>query len=88
MKLFNSWQSDLPSNQCRSKIRSALNTAIKRVDPKFELVIDEATRNESGSIDIVATILKKIDNDLPELEEIIDKITAIEDIQLHDTPDT
>lgn len=32
--------------------------------------------------------IQRMRNDLPELEEIIDKITAIEDIQLHDTPDT
>lgn len=61
MKLFYSWQSDLPSNQGRGKILKAIETAIKTIDPKYELVMDEATRDESGSVDIVSTILRKID---------------------------
>ena len=61
MKIFYSWQSDLPNNQGRSKILKAIESAIKAIDPKYELVIDEATRNESGSVDIVSTILRKID---------------------------
>ena len=55
------WQSDLPNNQGRSKILKAIESAIKTIDPKYELVVDEATRNESGSVDIVSTILRKID---------------------------
>lgn len=61
MKLFYSWQSDLPNKQNRFKILKAIDSAIRTIDTKYELVLDEATRNESGSVDIVSTILKKID---------------------------
>ncbi len=61
MRVFFSWQSDSDNADGRSFIKNALQNAIKRTDEKYQLTYDEATRDESGSIDIIATVLKKID---------------------------
>jgi len=57
MKLFYSWQSDIPEN--RSFIGRCLQEAIKDV-PLFE--IETATRDSKGSPDIASTILAKIND--------------------------
>lgn len=57
MKLFYSWQSDTPHN--RGVIQKCIREALKSVDD-FEL--ETATRDTSGSPDIAATILAKIDD--------------------------
>lgn len=57
MKLFYSWQSDTPSN--RGLIQKCLREALKTAT-QFEL--ETATRDTSGSPDISATILGKIDS--------------------------
>lgn len=62
MKLFYSWQSDLPSDHGRSKIKSALVRAIKELDSGSGLELDEATRDEAGSVDIVSSIMNKIES--------------------------
>ncbi len=66
MKIFYSWQSDLPGASHRHFIRSALDRAIAEVsqDPELEEAdrpeMDEATKDEAGMIDIAATVLRKI----------------------------
>lgn len=57
MKLFYSWQSDTPSN--RGLIQKCIREALKSAT-QFEL--ETATRDTSGSPDISAMILGKIDN--------------------------
>jgi hypothetical protein len=57
MKLFYSWQSDTPHT--RGVIQKCIREALKNVDG-FEL--ETATRDTSGSPDIAATILAKIDD--------------------------
>lgn len=56
MKLFYSWQSDIPAD--RNYITRRLDQAISRV---ADWEIDTAVRNTRGSVDIAATILAKID---------------------------
>lgn len=56
MKLFYSWQSDIPAD--RNYINRRLEQAISRVTG-WE--VDTAVRNTRGSVDIAATILAKID---------------------------
>ena len=59
-RVFYSWQADLPSETNRDYLRRELLKAKEGI--KTNLIIDEATRDEPGSPDISATILKKIDN--------------------------
>lgn len=60
--IFYSWQSDLPSSTNLKAIRSALRAASSNIEDNSEIrvVLDEATRGESGSPNIPATILQKI----------------------------
>jgi len=63
--VFYSWQSILPDEANRNVIRCALRDASSRIendlsDQKICIVLDEATRGESGSPNIPATILDKI----------------------------
>ncbi|WP_421302037.1 TIR domain-containing protein [Aeromonas veronii] len=63
--VFYSWQSDLKSSTNRNIIEKAINAAIKRAndadDSQSEgYILDKDTLNESGSPDIVETIIKKI----------------------------
>lgn len=66
MKVFYSWQSDLPGATHRYLIRSALDRAITEVSKDADLEeadrpeMDEATTDEPGMVDIAATVLKKI----------------------------
>lgn len=65
MKVFYSWQSDLPSKTNRGLIEDALQRAAKRTyeDQSVEIypVIDRDTKGVPGAPDIAATILRKID---------------------------
>lgn len=63
--IFYSWQSDLPDDTNRHAIRAALRQACTELEAEFKadklrLEVDEATRGESGSINIPQTIIKKI----------------------------
>lgn len=60
--VFFSWQSDVEQSATTTLIRSALKTAKPLIDAELncECVIDEATRNVSGSPNIPQTILNKI----------------------------
>lgn len=56
MKLFYSWQSDIPTN--RTLINRCLRNVIETVE---EVELETATRNSIGSPDIASTIFAKID---------------------------
>ncbi|MGK3369203.1 hypothetical protein [Citrobacter youngae] len=60
--IFYSWQSDLPANTNLKAIRNALRTASTLIEDESDvrIIVDEATRGESGSPNIPATILQKI----------------------------
>ncbi|WP_152622815.1 hypothetical protein [Archangium violaceum] len=63
--LFYSWQSDMPDNQGRNLIRSALRDAASAIEAKLpgvQITLDEATRGETGSPDIPSTIFRKIES--------------------------
>lgn len=65
INIFFSWQSDLPTKTNTALIRLALLQAkyeLEASNPDICINIDEATKNETGSPDIVETILRKIDN--------------------------
>lgn len=67
IKVFYSWQSDLPISTNRNLIRAALRAAsslleAELLDQGVNIVVDEATRNCPGSPDIPATILNKIED--------------------------
>lgn len=62
--LFYSWQSDLPKdcnlNAIRQSLRNATNE-IEHEDDEVRLILDEATRDTSGSPNIPLTIFSKIE---------------------------
>ncbi len=60
--IFYSWQSDLPADTNLNAIRSALRKASNLLanDKDIKITVDEATRGQSGSPNIPATILQKI----------------------------
>lgn len=64
LRIFYSWQSDLPNNTNRGFIQAAVQDAIEEINTEknLQLVLDQDTRGECGSPDIVNTILRKIDN--------------------------
>jgi len=64
--IFYSWQSDLPDDTNRRAIRTSLREASNKVENEFSndnvvITLDEATRAVSGSPNIPATILEKIE---------------------------
>ena len=61
--VFYSWQSDLPNKTNRGLIEEALEKACKDLSAELELAIrvDADIQGESGSPDIAATILEKIE---------------------------
>lgn len=64
VRIFFSWQSDLPKQSNSSAIRAALASAAKVMEekhPGLAIVLDEATRGESGSPNIADKIVEKID---------------------------
>ncbi|WP_157935967.1 TIR domain-containing protein [Paracoccus zhejiangensis] len=58
VRVFYSWQSDLPSKSTRYAIKTSLESVKK--NSSIPVVIDEATRDETGSPNIPQTILEKI----------------------------
>lgn len=59
IRVFYSWQSDLPDKTNRNAIRTALRAAAK--DLSSAIIVDEATRDTAGSPNIPTTIIDKID---------------------------
>lgn len=66
LRIFYSWQSDLPNNKNRGLIERCLKQALKSVyennDDITEYTIESDSREESGTPDIVASIFEKIDS--------------------------
>ena len=63
VRVFYSWQSDLPEDSNKNGIRNALNAAAKRLkkaQPELKIVIDEATKRTAGSPNIAAKILERL----------------------------
>lgn len=63
--IFYSWQSDLPRKVNKNLILNALQQAKDELEEEFpdiHIIIDEATRNRTGSPNIVESILNKIEN--------------------------
>jgi hypothetical protein len=67
MKIFWSWQSDSPGNIGRHFVREALETTLTELNQELQihesdrLELDHDRKGVAGSPDLVATILKKID---------------------------
>lgn len=63
IRIFYSWQSDLPCSTNSSLIRRALQQAKRdlEAEQEIEIILDEAIRGETGSPDIIETILRKIE---------------------------
>ncbi|MCY4004185.1 MAG: hypothetical protein OXF33_10825 [Rhodospirillales bacterium] len=64
VRVFYSWQSDLPKKANLNAIRGGLKEACKRIEaaaPELKIVLDEATRDTSGSPNIASKILEKIE---------------------------
>jgi hypothetical protein len=64
IKIFYSWQSDLPDATNRGALRKALRVAATKIEEAIEgicVTIDEAVRDRPGSPNIPATILEKIE---------------------------
>lgn len=64
LKIFYSWQSDLPGNKTRNFIRECIDEAIDfaQKSEAVEAERDEATTGTTGSPNIVTTLFSKIDN--------------------------
>lgn len=62
-KIFYSWQSDLPGNKTRNFIRDCIDEAIDLAEESeaIEAERDEATKDTTGSPNIVTTLFSKID---------------------------
>ena len=63
-KIFYSWQSDLPRNKTRNFIRDCIDEAIDLAEESeaIEAERDEATKDTTGSPNIVTTLFSKIDD--------------------------
>jgi hypothetical protein len=63
VRIFFSWQSDLPKETTTNAIREAMTLAVNEIEheiPDIKIFIEEATSNIPGSPDIPATIFDKI----------------------------
>ena len=63
-RVFYSWQSDSPKETNQNAIRNALRAAVKKVNqkhPELNVIHDEATSRTSGSPNIIAKIIEKIE---------------------------
>lgn len=63
IRIFFSWQSDLPKDTTTNAIREALILAVNEIEstkPELKIIVEEATSNVPGCPDIPATIFDKI----------------------------
>ena len=81
MKIFYSWQSDLPNSKTRGFIQDCIDAAIKHLADIVFIEADRDTQGELGSPDIVETIFSKIDEcDLFIADvSIVNKYNAVDD---------
>lgn len=61
IKIFYSWQSDLPNSTTRGLIQSSIDAAVKGLRDTIAIEADRDTQGAYGSPDIVQTIFSKID---------------------------
>lgn len=61
IRIFYSWQSDLPNSETRGLIQDSISSAVKMLRDTVEIEADRDTKGEYGSPDIVQTIFSKID---------------------------
>lgn len=62
IKVFYSWQSDLPGNKSRYVIQESIENSVKLLRDTVEVIADRDTKGEYGSPDIVQTIFSKIED--------------------------
>lgn len=62
IKIFYSWQSDLPGSETRNFIQNSIKDAIRILRDTIEVEADRDTQGEFGSPDIAQTIFSKIDD--------------------------
>lgn len=62
IKVFYSWQSDLPNSTTRGLIKNSIEAAVRNMRDTVEVTADRDTQGVYGSPDIVETIFSKIDN--------------------------
>lgn len=62
IKVFYSWQSDLPNSTTRGLIQSSIEAAVRNMRDTVEVTADRDTQGVYGSPDIVETIFSKIDD--------------------------
>ena len=62
MKIFYSWQSDLPNKDNRSFIQGCIDKVKKKHKDSIAIEADRDTKNRTGSPDIATTIFEKIDD--------------------------
>jgi hypothetical protein len=81
IKIFFSWQSDLPSSNTRSVIQSSIFDAVKALHGVVVVEADRDTQGEFGSPDIMQTIFSKVDDcDIFIADvSIVNKYTSVDD---------
>lgn len=62
IKIFYSWQSDLPGNTTRNIIQNSIDDVVKLLRGTVSVSADRDTKGEYGSPDIAQTIFSKIDD--------------------------
>lgn len=62
IKVFYSWQSDLPNSTTRGLIQSSIEATVRNMRDTVEVTADRDTQGVYGSPDIVETIFSKIDD--------------------------
>lgn len=61
IKIFYSWQSDLPGSKTRYLIQDSIDAVVNGMKDTIEIIADRDTKGEFGSPDIAQTIFSKID---------------------------
>lgn len=61
IKIFYSWQSDLPGSQTRNLIQDNVDAVVKEMSNAIKIIADRDTKGEFGTPDITQTIFSKID---------------------------
>lgn len=61
IKIFYSWQSDLPGSETRNLIQDSIKDAVRLLRDTVAIEADRDTKGEHGAPDIVQTIFSKID---------------------------
>ncbi len=81
IKVFYSWQSDLPGNKSRYIIQESIEQAVSILRDSIKIEADRDTKNEYGSPDIVQTIFSKIDESDIFIADVsaVNKYTSLRD---------